>query len=572
MGLIFMVLTSRKRIITNPVRLTGVLTPRQVSSLVAIDAMARRTSERDDETVVFELPTLSDDIATQHVVERSALRSSGELERMELVQRAQEFESEAIVDLRDMLAELKISAHVDAPDSQDAARIAFVRLYEAGLLRYEHAVVDVCPTCETVVDAFDVDERSSDAQVITLAIPTEAGELEMITAEPELLVGAAAIAVPPESPAAWLTVEIPGINAVIPVISLAGVTEATAVLPGHDAWSFDVATALGLPVEAVVDNTGVLRSSGCLEGMSRYAARSVAIDRLSAADVIVQNETQQLTLRQCRRCATTVIPTHGAHWLFALGELTGAFCDAVRDDAIRCTPTGACEQLVSVARDAGDWCISQQLLSGRRIPVATCLDCGQLSVSVSDDVSCKSCMGTLQPHEDVLDSRFVAAMNMLWHLVSDDAEAVLSIPSECLAAWAVPVGAIGLKLYNAIPYNELVLLPTTPFQPTSFQQMHATTLHVTTYVDLVREKGARLVRAELLLGEQHADRAVDVLERPAMGNHPAYEIVRDFDDAVLSLDATQAMNQMVEIAQEGVQPSASDEFARLAETLLGEHE
>src|SRR5438445_437337 len=67
------------------------------------------------------------------------------------------------------------------------------------------------------------------------------------------------------------------------------------------------------------------------------------------------------------------------------------------------------------AGSTAEWCLSHQVWAGSPVPVARCLDCGQLSVDVEPEPSCGKCMGTLEAEDDVLDARFAGT---LWPLVA----------------------------------------------------------------------------------------------------------------------------------------------------------
>lgn len=533
--------------------------------------MVRRRNALRDEEIRFELPILSGDAATQHAVQRTVLRSGDdreELGREGFAHRALQFEHDAILDLRDMLDELRIDAQLESSETRASARIAFVRLYEAGLLRHANAAVDSCPTCETVVDAVDVDVKPITQKRIVLNLPTGSSSIEFSTTEPELLVGAAAIAVPPQHDAAWSNVAIPALGLELPVISIAQIDKPTVVLPAHDAWSFEVATVLGLPIIDILDSTGVIRHEGALNGMTRHAARVAAIESLEAAgNVVVTDEVEQ-DMRQCHRCGTALIAMFGTHWIISLGEIMPAFIELVQNDVITCDSPETKAQLIDTASNIGDWCVSQQLWSGLPIPVATCLDCGQLAVSVSDDSSCGACMGTLQYHDDVLDARFVASISPLITLgwpnsLDKEVVTILSVSENSLSTWALPVGALGLRLTGSAPYNEIVI------QRNIVDVTDNATRTTSDYVDLVRTRGTRSARAALLVGDK-AEEAVAVLDRPKLGRHNVGDIEQQFDDAVLAFEATSALETIVNFAREGVESSETHELSKLAESLLGE--
>ncbi len=563
-------------------RLTGALHPHQVSSLVAVDALVRRAAELGEPPITWELSTISGDTDTQRAVERVIAREGENREEMGregFVDRTERFERDAVIDLHELLSELHIEttsvgSNVITDELRTAASVGFVRLFDAGLLRNTHAVIDTCPSCETVVDESDVETMTRESEQLCLQLESDLGELTICTTTPELLVGVAAIAVRPDHPCAWATVEMPISNATVPVISIADVDEPTFVIPGHDAWSHAVAKELRLPIVEVLDSSGTVRHSGALEGMARYAARAAAQQILEDADMVLASEAVEVTERVCRRCATALVPLHGTHWILAFRDLVGPVIEALESGAISFVPESARQRFLSWCDQLGDWCISQQLWSGLRIPVYTCVDCGQVTASVSDESSCKACMGTLKSHDDVLDARFVACIAPLvtigWpHRASLDTEeeVTLFVDETSAKTWGIPVLAVGIKLMGTPPCHRIAV------HRVIDAQEEVTALATTAYIDLAREHGARTARASLLYGDVDVERAeavVSVIDEPTRGHIDLRDVATKVDDAVRSLDASVALDVLAQVASRGVLPNERDELERLAKPLLSD--
>jgi valyl-tRNA synthetase len=162
-----------------------------------------------------------------------------------------------------------------------------------------------------------------------------------------------------------------------------------------------------------------------------------------------------------------LVPRLGRHWFLPMTDLEVLAADAVRQGVITVAPATAGDDLVAASGNHGDWCLSHQVWTGQPVPVATCLDCGQLEVSVDAAASsCKKCMGTLVPDDDVLDARFVGAV---WPLamagwprdesgLADAATATLLVVAPTgLVNWAVRMAALGLRLAGSAPFTRVVV-------------------------------------------------------------------------------------------------------------------
>lgn len=421
--------------------------------------------------ITWSLVALSGDVAVQRAVQRVMAREGddrNEVGREGFADRARRHEAEAAVDLERLLHALRID--VDASQwtstgevATRAARVAFVRLYEAGVITRSEAVLDTCPSCQTVVDQADTDTVDLEVEAVRIALEVTDGRLEIDLPQPELLVGAVAIAVPATSALVDSYVLLPLLDAEVPVVSVEGLMSPVLVVPGHDSWSYDLARQLDYPVVQVLDTDGIVRQPGPLEGLTRYAARSAALDQLAVEGYVVATVRGAETVHRCHRCGTVLIPALGRHWLLDFQQLIEPVIADVEAGAVTFEAVGGADNFLAIARHAGTWSVSQQLWAGQPIPVSSCLDCGATRVSVEEDRSCGVCMGTLVPHDDVLDARFVAAVTPLamtgWpNEVSDlPVDTTLCVGASGLFTWALAIACVGKRLSNRVPYSRVLI-------------------------------------------------------------------------------------------------------------------
>lgn len=372
-----------------------------------------------------------------------------------------------------VLAGLGIEVDVEAAAAAgrraaQVARTAFVRLFDAGLVRQDECIVDVCPRCATVVGAGDAVDDPLEGEVLVLRMASADGEIgagpvEVRCLAPELLPGVAAVAVPPGHPAEGRVVTVPMTAATVPVVADPVVDEPTLVVPGHDGAALDLARRQGwLPVR-VVDSSGVVRAPGPLEGLARYAARAAARQLVAAEGALVAVEAVREPAARCPACTTVLVPKLGRHWFLARADLEVAAADVVRDGLVEVTPASAREELLSRAGEGPQWCVSRQLWVGEPLPVARCLDCGHMAVAVEPSTSCGRCMGHLVAGEAVLDTRFVAGVWPLaaagWPPGGDGgAGRTLVVAASEQPEVAAMVG-LAMRLSGAVPFGRVTVAP-----------------------------------------------------------------------------------------------------------------
>ncbi|MBV8959450.1 MAG: class I tRNA ligase family protein [Actinobacteria bacterium] len=501
------------RVITSPVRLAGGLHLAHLTLLAAADAVVRHHRAAGRE-VAWPVASLAGDLGAQAAVERQLAQSGQrrtDLGRDAFVERVKAFEVDCRASTIAQLAELGIAVDLEAGTTDreavaSAARTAFVRLFEAGLVKREERVVGTCPWCETVVDRAEAVPAEVPGERLTVRLQVlddESVELAVDVSAPELLPGVVAVAVPADHPAAGHKAQIPVIDNAVPVVPDDDVAEPVLVVPAHDAVAFVIARRLGLVPIQVLDASGVVRVPGPLDGLARYAARAAARELLEAEGALAAATETVEDLDRCRRCGTVLVPRLGQHWFLPMADLEVAAADAVRQGAVDFAPAGARDDLLARAGNGGDWCLSHQVWAGQPVPVATCLDCGSLEVAVDSSDSCGRCMGTLVADDDVLDARFVGAMALLsdtgWP--GDQSGPATAAPGTMLMVtgvgvswWALPIAALGLRLAEAIPFSHVAVQPVnaTADEPDP-----------TLPVDLdarIEAAGRRAVRAALVVG------------------------------------------------------------------------
>jgi valyl-tRNA synthetase len=382
------------------------------------------------------------------------------------VERVRDSETRRRNELGERLAEASIAVDVEAGRTAtepvvNAARIAFVRLYDAGLLERAERVVDVCARCQTVVETIDAIPVPTEVVRFTLAL----GEVEVDVVDLELLPGVVAVAVPAAHPAAGGIVRVP-LAREVPVVADDDAEAPWLVVPAHSAAGFEFARRNGLTPLPVLDRQGTHAAEGSpLGGLARFAARSAAAELVEAEGVVIGHTDVVEDQQRCGRCATSLVPVLGSHWFLKTSDIEVAAADAVRAGAVIVEDPDALELFVGRAERADSWCLSHQVWAGDAVPAARCIDCGNLSVTAEPLPSCGKCMGELVATDDVLDARFVAAIWPLalagWPVdergVAEVAQSTVVFGGrDDVTSFALPVAALGLRLGGVVPFGELV--------------------------------------------------------------------------------------------------------------------
>jgi valyl-tRNA synthetase len=387
-----------------------------------------------------------------------------------------------------------------------------------------------------------------------------------------------AVAVPPHHPAAGTDATVPLAGRAVPVVAdpLAVTEEPALLVPAHDADALDTAQRLGLlPIE-VLNDLGEVCQPGSLQGLGRFAARTAAREALAAEDALTTAEPAPEPVNRCRRCGTALVPRLGLHWFLDMADLEVAAADLLREGTIDVSPPAARDELLARAGAPGTWCLSHQVWAGTPVPVATCLDCGQVAVDVEPSTSCGKCMGELVADDSVLDARFLGAV---WPLAAagwptrlpseeDVATTTLLTTPTGLFRWALPMAALGQRLAGTAPFSRLVVAEVTASPEDPDPRLSA---DLDTLLD---EAGAPAVRAALAAGtlDLDASRAfLAALDDPPAGSTDPDGLAAEVQGALDAAEPGAAYRLLSAALGEGVPPgpATASRLHHLAAPLLG---
>lgn len=570
-------------IVTAPLPVARGLGFAELATVVAGDALVRRAWAvgRGAELIV---PTMTGDLSSQYAFDKELAREGHDrttLDADELAARLAAFEEERRVAAAQLFSRLSVTADLGltrtvTPAMSVAARTAFVRLYDEGLVEEAERVVATCPRCRTAVDAVDTERGELEGEALTVRLTTSSGDdLDLVVIAPELLPGAVAVAVPDGSPLAGSSVIVPIADREVPVLAGGPMRhEPGVVVAAHDGADHELASAHGLAAVPVLDADGAVVCAGPLHGLGRYAARAAARALLEAEGVLVDAEPSVEEVWRCRCCGSVLVPQLGRHWFVRSGDLEVGAADAVRDGLVAFTPPDARDAFLASAGARRAWCLSSRVPGGVALPAATCIECGKLTVEVDPPSSCGKCMGMLVSEPLSLDARFVAA---LWPIVlggwpgkrsTYPPEETVSVVSPAdLVGWVLPAVALGLRLSGAAPFAGAVVHPWPAPEVAPDERP---------FVEPDGGTDGRVLRLALVAGTSvldAAEAAVAALDRPAADDIDPAEAAEAAAAGVAALDdgaPAQAAALLASALSAGVPADVADRLRALALPILGD--
>jgi isoleucyl-tRNA synthetase len=168
------------------------------------------------------------------------------------------------------------------------------------------------------------------------------------------------------------------------------------IAPGCGAEDFQLGKALGLPVIAPLDESGiVLDGFGALSGRDVRDVTEPIIEHLKATDRFYRLETIHHRYPHCWRCQTPLVFRLVDEWYISMGPvydqpretLTSEQVDASLRyqimevvDRIRWIPEFGYDRELDWLMNMGDWMISKKRYWGLALPIYDCAACGTVDV------------------------------------------------------------------------------------------------------------------------------------------------------------------------------------------------
>jgi valyl-tRNA synthetase len=362
-----------------------------------------------------------------------------------------------------------------------AVRVAFVRMYEAGLIYRGERIINWCPKDGTALSDSEVEHEDVDGELVTFRyqLADGSGSIDVATTRIETMLGDTGVAVHPDDARyrslVGKLVRQPFTGAELPIVADDAVdmtfgTGAVKVTPAHDPTDFEIGQRHGLATMNILDAEAHISDAAPAEfrGIDRYEARARVLERLRELGLIVQVERPYVhAVGRCYRCETEIEPwILGQQWFVKVDPLKGPAKEAALDGRITFWPRRWERAYTQWLDNLRDWNISRQLWWGHRIPVWYCPN-GHLVASVEDPTTCAECgSAELVQDPDVLDTWFSSQLwpysTLGWPEETPDLRffyptTALVTGYEILYLWVARMIMSGLFLAGDIPFHHVVI-------------------------------------------------------------------------------------------------------------------
>ncbi|HEY6289220.1 MAG TPA: valine--tRNA ligase, partial [Nitrospiraceae bacterium] len=459
-------------------------------------------------------------IATQNVVEKQLMAEGASREslgRERFIERVWQWKTtfgNTIVSQQKQLGEScdwdRLRFTMDEGLSKAVVEV-FVRLYEDGLIYRGERLINWCPRCLTALSDIEVEHEEIKEKLYSIGYPLEQDptiRLTVATTRPETMLGDTAVAVHPEDPRynklIGKHVRLPLTSRTIPIVGDAILvdrefgTGAVKITPAHDFNDFEAGERHNLSRISIFDDHARMDSGGLTEAavdqvimgkillLPARAARTIIIETLQQAGLLLKTEDHKLSLGKCYRCKTVVEPYLSPQWFVKIKPLAEPAIKAVENGRIRIVPEGWTNNYLGWMRDIKDWCISRQIWWGHQIPAWYCRTCNdKVLISTKPDGTwiiprearpvvaktqpplCPVCGGKdFIRDPDVLDTWFSSALwpfsTLGWPAQTPELKtyyptSTLVTGLDILFFWVARMIMMGLKFMGDVPFRDVYI-------------------------------------------------------------------------------------------------------------------
>ena len=410
--------------------------------------------------------------------------------------------------------------------SARAVRVAFKRLWDAGLAYRGEALVNWCPRCRTTISDLENVHRDQMGTLWTiryhLADPDGAPDpdrwVAVATTRPETLLGDVAVAVHPDDeryrPLVGGEAILPFLGRRLPIIADADVdpgfgTGAVKITPAHDPDDYETGKRHGLTAISILDGEArVNEAGGEFAGLDRFEARRQIVARLADMGDLESEQPHAMVVGHCHRCGTVVEPRLSIQWFIRTEQLAARALASVREGRTRIIPARFEKVYAHWMENIRDWAVGRQLWWGHRIPAWFCPD-GHITVSeVAEGPSaCDVChrpAAELVQETDIFDTWFSSGLwpfsTLGWPDDTPDMRrfyptSVMETGYDILFFWVARMMMLGLFLTDVEPFHTVYLHGLVRAQ--GGVKMSKTKGNVTDPVELIDEIGADALRLAL---------------------------------------------------------------------------
>ena len=414
--------------------------------------------------------------------------------------------------------------------SARAVRVAFDRLYRAGLAYRTEALVNWCPGCRTSVSDLEVVPTEETGTLWSVRYhlvdsatgrPDPDATITVATTRPETILGDTAVAVHPDDPRyadlVGRTVRIPFVERDVPVIADPIVqrdfgTGAVKITPAHDPEDHATGLRHGLPAPTILADDATVSETGTpFDGLDRYEARERILAELTERGDLADARPHQMVVGRCQRSEDVLEPRLKTQWFIRMEGMAERALEATRSGRTRILPDHFEKTWEHWLTDIRDWNVSRQLWWGHRIPAWYCPD-GHVTVSAEADgpAACETCArpaAELQQDPDIFDTWFSSGLwpfsTLGWPDDTPDLQrfyptSVMETGYDIIFFWVARMVMLGLQLTDEEPFHTIYLSGL--IRDPEGKKMSKTKGNVVDPLGVIDETGADALRFALVHG------------------------------------------------------------------------
>ena len=373
---------------------------------------------------------------------------------------------------------------------------AFVDLFNKDKIYRGYRLVNWDPSLQTAVSDLEVRRQEKEGKIWHIKYPLEndiSNFLVIATTRPETMFGDMAVAINPNDKR-YLSfigknILLPFSNRIIPIIAdeyddMEFGTGCLKITPGHDFNDYEIGKKYNLYLDGEVVKSSKNQSDfkpinifdrfaytndsvpDPFKNLDRFKARKEVLSELEKMDLLVKEETHQISVPRGERSNVVIEPRLSFQWYVRTDEMAKKANEMVEKKIIRFHPNNWVKTYFNWMNNIEDWCISRQIWWGHRIPAWYDNDNNCYVAETEELVRKKYNLGSkvLKQDDDVLDTWFSSS---LWPFASlgwpkDNQDLKNFFPTDLLVTgfdiiffWVARMMMMSIEFTNQIPFKDV---------------------------------------------------------------------------------------------------------------------